>query len=327
MKRQLALFASLWAFNTLAGANPVETCSRLMGEHAVQVADTQNSEPITESNTTAEDQAALEYIDAGAWHSIYDPCPEQVDELLQHPWAKLLARPPEELFLGDLAGLPALEQSYILREPGSLIDLDTLDALLAELQQQPQPPPSLWQRLMEWLAQWLSDTDPKAPRWLDDISVPEMLVTSILFGSLALIVLLAAFIVFRELRQGLAHRRKVEAVGWDIAAGPAIGQLAFSDLANAPLSEQPGLLLRIILARLQNAGLMPHRSSLTHRDIAAASATIERGAAVGLISRAAERATYGNWQPAPEDIDPLLQTGREFCAALDDTHAGQNANE
>ena len=83
-------------------------------------------------------------------------------------------------------------------------------------------------------------------------------------------------------------------------------------------AEQVEALFRAVVAALESAGLLPARPGLTHRGIAAAPALPEHHRhTVGTISRAAERAVYGSWEPAPEDVEPYRDSAHRLLQDLE----------
>jgi hypothetical protein len=93
--------------------------------------------------------------------------------------------------------------------------------------------------------------------------------------------------------------------------------LSFGDLAGVLLAEQPGLLLRIVLAGLEKAGRIDYRVSMTHRDIVAVAGQMESGTGLATISTAAERCAFASWQPLRQEMDVLMECGRNLLAELD----------
>jgi len=106
---------------------------------------------------------------------------------------------------------------------------------------------------------------------------------------------------------------------WDETAPRHSPALDFAQIARAPLREQPGLLLRLVLARLRSAGLMNVGASCTHRELTAATSGLIFGSGMGELCSSAERATFGNWHPDTQDMGRLFETGRSVCREIDGT--------
>lgn len=253
---------------------------------------------------------------AGGSGPIFEVCSVQVDALREHPWAPLLARDIESLTLADLQGIYQVADLYAGPEPVSVVDFSALGPVMATLDKTPAQPVPWWERMVRWVYEWLRGEEQFDAGWLKNISISATVAKFLLYGSLALIVLLALGVIATELRH-LRLRRRAQNSRWDDEQLDEIALLGFDQLESAPLRDQPGLLLGIILSRLEAIGALRLRASFTHRDITTAVISMEQGEAVGSISRAAERATFGDWHPAREDMTQLLRTGRRVCNALD----------
>lgn len=252
---------------------------------------------------------------------ILDSCPEQAAALLEHAWAPLLARDEDNLLLADLSGLHQSFQSYAGQPPPSAVDPGILPGVLAELEKAPEPQPSWWELAWRRLLRWLSDNEREDSPWFEKIFVGESVTKTILYGSIALLVLLALGIVAMELRVGLAGRRSPVRSGWRDAGMLAQRPPGFEDLAGLPMREQPRLLLRLVLARLEAANILHLQASATHRNITAAVRGLEQGEAVASISAAAERSTFGDWNPSADEITLLREQGWKVCHALGEVRA------
>jgi hypothetical protein len=284
-----------------AGADPVAECRQALE---------QPFPGASEKECSADDGSPLEL------RPILSACPQQTAELLDHPWAELLARDADTVLLGDLGGLHQVYQLYTEQEPRTSVDMTVLRGVLAELERPPEPAPSWWELAWRRLLQWLRDHEQDESRWFENIAIGESLANTLLYGSIALLVILALGIVAVELRHGLAGRRGAVRSGWHDLGPQAAAPPDFEDLASLPLREQPRMLLRIVLARLEAADVLRLRSSATHRHITAAVSGLQQAEAIALISAAAERAIFGNWHPTAGEIALLREQGRKACHAL-----------
>lgn len=259
-------------------------------------------------------------VEAGALPSgaILGACRAQLDALLQHPWAPLLARDASAVTLADLEGFYRVADLYVGPAPLTVVDPSVLGSVMATLGQTPDQPLSLWERALHWVLDWLGGDEQSDAGWLKDLSISETLVRFFLYACLALIVLLALAVILTEFRH-VSFGRRMQDSRWEDEQLAEMVSPGFDQLLAAPLRDQPGLLLAIILARLQAIGVLQMRSSATHRDIATAVQSLQQGEAVASISEAAERATFGDWHPRQEDMAQLLQTGRRICKTLDVT--------
>jgi hypothetical protein len=247
-------------------------------------------------------------------------CPELADSLAEHQLAPLLARAEGERRIADLEGLLGIDEFYTRALPVERTTSSALEEALASLGVEPPPPVSIWGQILNWLAQKWRGSGLQLPGWFDDISISEDAIKWTLFAAVALVIIAALAIVANELRHGLKARRKPDADTWMVSGTAAQRDLSFGDLAGARLVEQPGLLLRIVLARLVKAGKINYRASMTHRDIVAVAAQMDSGAGLATISTAAERCAFASWRPLRQDMDMLMQSGRSLLEELDGKH-------
>lgn len=304
----LTLFIAVWSGGASASDSAVAECKKLQA-----AAEADNSEV---TDAAAEQEVPLEL-------SVYNVCVDQVSVLLQHAWAPLLARSPQQLTLSDLSGLYQAHQRYTDRKAHTVLPMDGLNAALAQLDQPPPEVLSWWQRLRQWVLEWWREDSEVEFNWLENLSISETAVKAVLYGSLGLILLMVVGIVINEFRAALPRRKNTQARAW-LEDGPqAPVELSFEAVAAAPLREQPGLLLLLVLRRLELAGLLKLRDSHTHRDINTAAGAIEQGDLLRFLSRSAERATFGNWQPELDDMEKLREIGKQVCATLPTGPAGK----
>lgn len=244
-------------------------------------------------------------------------CPELAERLAEHRLAPLLARAQGERSLADLEGLLDIEAFYSRTSPAQKTTAGALEKALASLHVKPPPPVSAWAQVLNWLTQKWRGSGLQLPAWMDDISISEDAIKWTLYATIALVVIVALVIVSNELRHGLKTRRKPGADSWMVGGTAVRHGLSFGDLAGALLAEQPGLLLRIVLAGLERAGRIDYRVSMTHRDIVAVAGQMENGTGLATISTAAERCAFGSWQPLRQEMDVLMESGRNLLAELD----------
>lgn len=301
------LLIGLFSIIPQGSAESIARCAEMLAELTA-------SQPICGEQEQEQDaQQCEETITAP---SLMDICPVQVDALLQHPWSLGLARETEDLVFADLTGLQPLYQWYSALDAVSVVDVNAVDGILRALDLPAAEAPSWWQQLWRTLQDWLHKEDTQLPSWFDNISISEFAVKTVMYGSIALVLLMALGIVGAEVRLGLANRRRADTVKWDEKQSEPAIALDFEQLSRAPLRMQPGLLLDLILALLRASDVLQLRRSCTHRDVTAATANLEQGEALGQISAAAEHATFGNWCPAPQEMQQLLETGRHACDAF-----------
>lgn len=233
-------------------------------------------------------------------------CPEETDRLLAHPLSSMLVAEREQLQLSDLEGFYWLAQDYAGASPLERVGLDSMSEALAQLDMPRDTGLSFWQRVREWWKSLFGDSEPPEFEWLKDFTLSEDVVKAVMYSSLGLIVLLALVIVGMEVRAAGRYRRADGVQRWRDAGPGRRKPLTLDEVRGAPLAEQPGLLLLLLLQRLTDAGQLQVASSFTHRDISAAARGLGDGGDLEQLSVAAERAAYGGWEPREKDVSALF---------------------
>jgi hypothetical protein len=161
---------------------------------------------------------------------------------------------------------------------------------------------SWWQDFKDWLRDLLlPTTQPSTPwlaRWLSKLSVPAWAASSITYLLLGAVVVMAAWIVRREvLAAGLraASARRAARSGPGAPAGVAGAGLDLAMIDAAPLYQQPSLLLQLLVQTLTRRGRLPDERSLTHRELGVHGVfdDAEQRARFVRLTQLAERLLYG----------------------------------
>ncbi len=257
-----------------------------------------------------------------------DVCPDFATALAQSPWNDTLTVAPSQLWPEQLAQLGRVAARYAA--PASArVGLDSLDAALREVQAQVPPPQlSLWQRLRNWLDARLGGRkdDTGTPgwltKWLEGLSFSERWVSLLVLALGVTVVAATVAIVANELRvAGVLGRGAIRARA---AHGPAepVRPLrevrTLAQLRAAPVARQPALLLALVLRELRRRRAIAVRDSATHRELKSAAAALsetERGA-FGDVAVAAERSTFGGWQPQADEAAALVAEGEALLTSL-----------
>jgi hypothetical protein len=243
------------------------------------------------------------------------------DQLPEH-WQDSLDR-------SGIADISALMRRYGSQPPSVVPRVPTLYQVAQSLNQ-PQPRHSWWQDFKDWLRQLLLPPESSGPSWLtrwwSRMPLAPLLMRSIFYGLLGAILVMALWIVWRELKAagvgtGAAKRAAERTPHAPSPAGAK--SLTLDDVDGAPLGEQPALLLRLLVQVLLQSGRLKYERSLTHRELGVRSAfddPQQHGRFVR-ISLLAERALYGPNVPpasaaAPPQIDHALTDGRQLYAQL-----------
>ena len=210
-----------------------------------------------------------------------------------------------------------------LRPNARAPNVGALQPILAGIAARDPPPPGWWERMRRWLRAIFAPEPKKSPNWLERvsgrISLSETLIEWVAYATLALVVLLGAYIVVNEWRASGPQRRRTAGPS---AAGPAerepARRLTWHDVEGAAPNERPRMLLELIAARLTAARRLPAARAFTVRELMRAAelsdaADRERLDELALTS---ERVRFGLSEPAPAGIAGVLARGRELFERL-----------
>lgn len=253
-------------------------------------------------------------------------CPEILGPLNASVWGRALARGTAEDLTGDeFIALTDLATRYAGTPAHRAISTDALDAALAEVQTHVPPPRlSLWERAMRWLgdrfdrfatgrAGWLA-------KWLQGVSLPERWARDLLIGMAFLLAAATALIVINELKIAgtfrRRRRREPEAPRAAAMDDAFRRPRSLTEIRRAPLRAQPGLVLGLVIERLR--ARQPLGESLTHRELLGATRSLDvsQQRSLRTVATAAERVTYGDWQPQTGDVETVLADGEALLASL-----------
>ena len=220
----------------------------------------------------------------------------------------------ESLSPAQLETLDDVVSHYRESPPGPVLDPHVLDGILYGVD--PASEESLWDRFWTWLAEKLGSI---IPAEFQPTEVPPWVFELIALG-LAVTVLAVAV---NELRLRRWRRPRV---------GPVPGAARFRDGTEAPnlddvpglpLREQPGAVLRIVLAALASRGIRFGGDATTHRQIAAGATRI--GARPGfLLARLARMAELARFSRAGlREQGEALDTGRAILDGLPEGNPDQ----
>jgi hypothetical protein len=161
---------------------------------------------------------------------------------------------------------------------------------------------------------WLS-------RLVSRVGVSDTVIQLITYVALALVVALAGFIVFNELRLAglLGRKRADDSDGADDDATGARARLTWGDVERAGLLDRPRLLLELIAAKLTDLGRLPPAGAFTARELARAAdlnqpADRERLSELALT---AERVRYAAGGVPPAVAQAAVGSARELLTRLD----------
>ena len=218
---------------------------------------------------------------------------------------------------------------YQSRSPSAAPRVPTLYQVAHTLNQ-PQPRHGWWQDFKDWLRQLLLTRTSAAPsflnRWWSQLSPSQLLMRSMLYGLLGAIIVMALWIVRRELqaaRAGAGAAKRALQRSAQLPPAAAATTPALADIDRAALRERPALLLRLLVQALLQSGRLSGERSLTHRELGVRGAfdDPEQQLRFLRISLLAERLLYGASVAAVSattqpQIDQALTDGRQLYAQL-----------
>jgi len=202
-------------------------------------------------------------------------CPAVRTAIHRKSLSSLLDRPVScPVDLATLADVAALGSDVVRQPLSKTPSTDALGPVLADLALKPDSAVSWSERFRRWLRHWLTDDEGRYPAWLEDwlksLSFPDWFGDVFFKAALLLILVLAAIIVFNELRS-LRWRGRLPRDGAGRAArehDPTKGPRALADVRALPLAAQPGALLLVVIDQLVRSGQLPDRRDATNHELA-----------------------------------------------------------
>lgn len=267
---------------------------------------------------------------------VVQQCPQVPEALRRLGDTPLLAAGWEQR-LNSLALQDLLDLS--LRYQGNPISRAPAPELLAPILHQLREAPatrSWWRQLEDRLRQWLAARNSSDGAWLTQLlsAVPPLAVKVFFYVTLAAVVLMALWTVWRELRaSGWLPRRRETAAAPGMPGGlqASVGaEPSLADVQAAPAGKRASVLLRLLLYAMHRAGRVRGEAVLSCRELAerAVFDSPEQRRRFAVIALWAERERYGTdpqidvGTAAPVQAfagaaaTPLMQAGRELYAQL-----------
>ena len=258
-------------------------------------------------------------------------CPQLAGELRAggiEPWLPSGWRDPNnDLSAGSLAELRdalAAEQARpVLRAAPST---RTLPRILDRLTSPVISTGGWWSRFRQWLRRVMEPREePPEASWLSRLRVRLGLTQGawqiIGYGTLCAIIALALVIVGNELKAaGLLRRASATASNESAGGTGGAAGVESALLERAPLEERPGLLLKLLLARLGARRVFGGLGALTTRQILATVriGTAEQGAAqLTRLAGTAERVRYASTAVRQEELESAIDAGRALLGQIE----------
>jgi hypothetical protein len=255
-------------------------------------------------------------------------CPELARDIQSSDWAAWL---PEGWNAADNSlsarSLAALRMLVVrerdLRSSKNKLDVAQLRAILAEFAAPDRPPQGWWARLQNWLREVLARSErdqgtSSFARVVGHISLSEAVLAVASYGTFALVVLLAGYIVVNEWRIAGMRRRPSRAAVAHNAATLAPQLLSWDVIERAALPERPRMLLQLLAARLTATRRLPAATALTARELArgAQLADTQDQERLAEVAAASERLLFSDEAPEPASLIAVMRRGRELLERL-----------
>ena len=234
------------------------------------------------------------------------------------------------LALGQLADLRRLYEGEPRYEAPRI---DSLASVVSAIHVQTVPQ-SWWERFKSWLRSlWRHDEVSSSAdfgwleRLLSHLKPKPWLAQAVGFASIGLVIALALWIVWRELRYANAltwRRRAAGGIGRADWTPPAFaGEVRAGDLEALPLWERPSLLLQLLVQALRQSDRLGLERALTFRELSERAKLDDdwQRTRFARIARLAERQRYGARRPLPstgsdEQLRETLAEGLSLYAQL-----------
>ncbi|HYJ40752.1 MAG TPA: hypothetical protein VEW08_08180 [Steroidobacteraceae bacterium] len=249
-------------------------------------------------------------------------CPDLMPALAGAPWRNLLPSSMrerrEEITAESLRALAELVRQS--RDGASSRDAPTRDRLepvLANLDDQGEQAVTRWERFKRWLKDKLENReDEDDAGWLDKFArqfkTSEGVAQFITYTGYALVGVLVALVIWSEVRAAgfFGGVRRISA-----RQNPAAEwrrRLLLADVANAPLAERPGMLLRLLGEALTRAQRLPAAEGLTASAIArrARLDSPDEREALRAVGATAEAVRFAAASPPDADIEGTVVTAK-----------------
>jgi hypothetical protein len=237
------------------------------------------------------------------------------------------------------AGLREL-RGLLLRElpvgvPQGRLETRHVGEILAGLTRADDEHSGWWARARAWLRDVFAGADEAADEgWLARMAghsgVSQAVLELVSYVALGLVVLLALVIAGNEVRMGgrglrrwrLGARVPTETVA---VAGGAV-PLDWQGVRDSPVAQRLGLLLELVIDRLNERGSVRLARGLTVRELLSAAALADEMARerLGVLARASERVRFSGGAVSEEEVAAVMEEGRLLLEEMGDT-AGDGA--
>ena len=254
-------------------------------------------------------------------------------------------RPGNDLSAGGLRALRELILHELQMAPATgarYPRVQQVPEILASLTHADDEHSGWWARTREWLRAVFANGDEAGDdswlgRMIGQSGVPQAVLELASYGALALVVVLAVGIVGNELWTGgvwgrfrRGRRRGVGeggGVAGDSDGGRGGARLDWAGVLGAPVSLRLGLLLELVVARLNESGGVRLSRGLTGRELLVSAGLSDERARerLGVVVRASERVRYSGAAIAEEEVAVVMEEGRRLLEGIGVAGAGGGA--
>jgi hypothetical protein len=252
-------------------------------------------------------------------------CPDLLPAIAAAPWHELMPRTlrerREELSAESLRALVELVRGANAETAsGRAPDVAALAPVLAELGAHGQEGVTRWERFKRWLKDLRSgrkdDGEGLIARWSRELSTSEGVARIISYVGYGLLAALALSVIVAELRAAGLFSARRRAAARNSPEALWRRRLMLDDLVDAPLAEQPGMLLRLLGEALTRARRLPAADGLT-ADAIVRRAWLDADAdrsGLARIARTSDEIRYGERVPPEPDLRATVEQAKALLA-------------
>lgn len=266
---------------------------------------------------------------------ISDDCPDLIVEIESSQWGETLAPGwQEEFTYSELAQFEYFVSYYGQRlSERTELSQSSLDAIVLGLNDSADVTnnKSLWDRIVDWFNELLSDKTDYSPGWLSEwfsnVEVSSLAIEIVFWTLSALVVAAAISIIVTEIRAARISSPANELKSKKSSGGAGIGVdnhvLTLKDVDNADLDEKPSLLLRLVLQRLESLGAIAYNPARTHRDVMLATSVLgnDGSEVISRVSESAEQIRFSNEKNQPQETAEVVSAGIKLLGTLQPSQA------
>jgi len=252
-------------------------------------------------------------------------CPDLLPAIAAAPWHALvpatLRERREELSAESLRALAQLVRGANASTPARTPpDVAKLAPVLGELGAHGNEGVTRWERFKRWLKELRSgrkdDDEGILARWSRELSTSQGVAKMISYIGYGLLAALALFVVWAELRAAGVFSRRRRAAARNNPEAQWRRRLLLEDVAEAPLAERPGMMLRLLGEALSRAHRLPAADGLSAGAIARRAQLDADEDREGLahVATTSEQIRYADRVPPDAQLDATVDQAKGLLA-------------